>query len=509
MSGIVHLVGAGPGDPGLLTVAGRRALEGAEVVVHDRLGTEGLLGLCPEGALLLDAGKAPGRQAMTQDEINAALVEHGRAGRRVVRLKGGDPFVFGRGGEEALALAEAGVPYVVVPGITSAIAAPAYAGIPVTHRGVATSFTVVTGHEDPSKPSEQTDWAALARVPGTLVILMGMGRLRRIADALIAAGRAADQPAAAVQWGTTPRQRRVVSTLDGLPAAVEEAGLGSPAVVVVGPVAALAEGIARRGDRPLAGRTVVVTRARAQASALSERLRELGAAAVELPAIRIVRLPPSAALERAIAGIGDYRLVVLTSVNGVDALFDALRERGRDARALSARATVVAIGPATAERLAARGVRADLVPERFVAEGILESLAGHDLAGAPALVARARGSRPELVEGLRARGARVDEVELYEAVAEPADPELVAAALAADHLTFTASSTVRAFASLLGPQERAALTGPGGPRVVSIGPVTSASAREAGLTVHAEAARHTIPGLVEALLADAARPPAP
>jgi uroporphyrinogen III methyltransferase/synthase len=394
VSGIVHLVGAGPGDPGLLTVAGRRALEAAEVVVHDRLGTEGLLGLCPEGALLLDAGKAPGRQAMTQDEINATLVEHGRAGRRVVRLKGGDPFVFGRGGEEALALAGAGVPYVVVPGITSAIAAPAYAGIPVTHRAVATSFTVITGHEDPSKPSEQTDWAALARVPGTLVILMGMGRLRRIADALIAAGRPADQPAAAVQWGTTPRQRRVVSTLDGLPAAVEEAGLGSPAVVVVGPVAGLADGIAWRDDRPLAGRTVVVTRARAQASALSERLRELGAEAIELPAIRIAPLPASPELERAIAGLGDYRLVLLTSVNGVDALFDALEARGRDARALSAQATVVAIGPATAERLAARGVRADLVPERFVAEGILEALAGHGLDGVPALVARAGGSRP-------------------------------------------------------------------------------------------------------------------
>ncbi len=502
MSGFVHLVGAGPGDPGLLTVAGRAALEGAEVVVHDRLGTEDLLPLCAPGALLLNAGKSPGRQAMSQDEINASLVEHGLAGRRVVRLKGGDPFVFGRGGEEAEALAGAGVEYAVVPGITSAIAAPAYAGIPVTHRGLSTSFTVVTGHEDPTKPSEQTDWEALARVPGTLVILMGMGRLAAISAALVAGGRPPDQPAAAVQWGTTPRQRSVVATLGDLADRVREEGLGSPAVVVVGPVAGLAEGIGWIARRPLRGRTVVVTRARAQASDLSARLRELGAAVVELPAIRIAPLPPTPDEGAVVADIGGYGLIVLTSVNGVDALFDRMAALGLDARAISAGSQVVAIGPATAERLAAHGIRADLVPERFVAEGILEALADRPLDGVAALVARARGARPELVDGLRARGARVDEVELYEAVPEPADPAAVAAALAADHLTFTASSTVRSFTALLGPDERAALRD--GPRVVSIGPVTSATAREEGLEVAAEAAHHTIPGLIEALLADAA-----
>ncbi|MGD9571828.1 MAG: uroporphyrinogen-III C-methyltransferase [Thermoleophilia bacterium] len=502
MSGIVHLVGSGPGDPGLLTVAGRDALAAAEVVVHDRLGAAGLLHLCRPDALLLDAGKAPGRQAMTQGEINAALVEHGLAGRRVVRLKGGDPFVFGRGGEEAEALAAAGVPYVVVPGVTSAIAAPAYAGIPVTHRGLSTSFTVVTGHEDPTKPSEQTDWEALARVPGTLVVLMGMGRLRGIADALIAGGRPAEQPAAAVQWGTTPRQRRVVSTLDGLPEAVAEAGLGSPAVVVIGPVALLAERIGWVEERPLLGRTVVVTRARAQASDLSERLRGLGADVVELPAIRIAPIPGTPGRDAVLDRIGEHRLVLLTSVNGVDALFAALAARGRDARSLSPDATVVAIGPATRDRLAAHGIRADLVPERFVAEGILEALEGHDLDGVPALVARARGSRPELVDGLRARGAVVDEIELYESVAEQADPADLAAALGAGHVTFTASSTVRAFMALLDDERRAALAA--GPRVISIGPVTSATAREEGLAVHAEASEHTIPGLVDALLADVA-----
>ncbi|MGE0025746.1 MAG: uroporphyrinogen-III C-methyltransferase [Thermoleophilia bacterium] len=502
MSGIVHLVGAGPGDPGLLTVAGRRALEDAEVVVHDRLGTEQLLPLCRPDAQLIDAGKAPGRAALTQEQINAVLVEHGAAGKRVVRLKGGDPFVFGRGGEEAQALTAAEVPYVVVPGVTSAIAAPAYAGIPITHRGVATAFTVVTGHEDPDKPSEQTDWAALAATGGTLSILMGMGRLAGIAEALIAGGRSPDEPAAAVQWGTTPRQRSVVATLSTLPDRVREAGLGSPAVVVVGPVAALAPEIGWR-EGPLLGRTVVVTRARAQASGLTERLRGLGASVVELPAIRIRPLDETPEDAAMVAGISRYGLVVLTSVNGVDALFERLGGLGRDARAIPEETTVVAIGPATAERLLQHGIRADLVPERFVAEGILESLAARPLEGVRALVARAMGARPDLVDGLAEMGALVDELELYEAVPEAATDAAREAAVGADWLTFTASSTVRAFMGLLGDGERAALRG--GPRVISIGPVTSATAREEGLEVHAEAGEHTIPGLIDALLEDAAR----
>ena len=505
MSGIAYLVGAGPGDSGLLTVAGRRALESAEVVLHDRLGTGALLDLCPPDAVLVNAGKAPGDVAMTQDQINAALVEHVGAGRRVVRLKGGDPFVFGRGGEVAVAPAAAGLAFEVVPGITSAIAAPAYAGIPVTHRGVATSFTVVTGHEDPAKPAEQTDWAALAAVPGTLIILMGMGRLAGITERLIAGGRPADQPAAAVQWGTTPRQRRLISTLGDLPEAVSAAGLGSPAVVVVGPVAALASSIGWLERRPLLGKRIVVTRSRLQASALSERLRNLGAEVIELPAIRIAALPEGPAEAALIESAPARSHLVFTSVNGVDEFFARLAARGQDARSLSPDTMVVAIGPATADRLHVHGVRADLVPERFVAEGILDAMADIDLSGASVLVARARGSRPELVDGLRERGARVDELLLYEAVSERATPAQIEAALTADVVTFTASSTVTAFMGMLGEAEREALAS--GPRVVSIGPITSATARAEGLTVAVEATAHTIPGMIDALLADLAGAP--
>jgi uroporphyrinogen III methyltransferase/synthase len=330
-----------------------------------------------------------------------------------------------------------------------------------------------------------------------------MGRLAAISERLIAGGRPAGQPAAAVQWGTTPRQRRVVSTLGELPGAVAEAGLGSPAVVVVGPVAALAPAIDWIERRPLRGRRVVVTRSRMQASALGDRLRALGAEVVELPTIRIAPLPEDAAAAALLDGVRDRTHLVLTSVNGVDEVFARLAAHGRDARSLSPETTVIAIGPATAGRLAENGVRADLVPERFVAEGILDALPD-DLAGASVLVARARGSRPKLVDELRARGARVDELLLYEAVPERATPEALDAALGADHLTFTASSTVTAFMDLLDGAARARLAD-SGPRVVSIGPITSATARERGLTVHAEAAEHTIPGLVDALLADIAR----
>jgi uroporphyrinogen III methyltransferase/synthase len=502
MSGTVYLVGAGPGDPGLITVRGRELLESADVVFHDRLGTEGLMGHVRADARLVDVGKAPGRVAMSQDEINAALVEAAEGADVVVRLKGGDPFVFGRGSEEAQALARAAVAFEVVPGVTSAIAAPAYAGVPVTHRGVSTTLTIVTGHEDPDKASEQTDWAALSRVPGTLAILMGMGRLRQIASALIAGGRDPSEPAIVVQWGTLSRQRSVSATLETIADRVEREGVGSPAVVVVGPTASLSDEIGWFASRPLIGRRVVVTRASAQASALSGRLRVLGAEPIELPSIRIEPIARPSGLVEAVAGIDRYRLIVLTSVNGVDLLFDALRSAGKDARALSPSTMTVAIGPGTAARLSAHGVDADVVPERFVAEGVLEALRGRDLAGARALLARAQEARMALPEGLRELGVEVDEIHLYRTIPEPIRAEAVSEALSADYVTFTASSTVRSFVSALDSVQRAELAD--GPRLVSIGPVTSSTLRDEGLPVHLEAGEHTIPGLVEALLLDVA-----
>jgi uroporphyrinogen III methyltransferase / synthase len=497
-AGIAFLVGAGPGDPGLITVRGMALLREADVVVADRLGTERLLSECRSDAEIIDAGKAPGRVALTQDEINATLVEYVQAGKRVVRLKGGDPFVFGRGGEEVQALLRAGLAVEVVPGITSAIGAPAYAGVPVTHRAVSTSFTVITGHEDPTKESEQTDWDALAKIPGTLVILMGMGRLAAICERLVAGGRSLDQPVAVVQWGTTQRQREVRGTLATIADDCAREGIGSPAVTVVGDVAGLPDLDWRPPRRPLAGRRIVVTRARAQASELRDRLETLGAEVIELPVIRIVPVGSSPEIAAALDGLADYDYVVLTSPNGARCLFERLAERGLDARAFESATRIVAIGPGTADALADGGIRADVVPERFIAEGILDALTGEELSGRRVLVARAREARDTLIDGLRERDASVDVVALYDTVTETPTSEQVAAALSADTITFTASSTVTSFMALLRDEDRAKLSDL---RVVSIGPVTSATVRAAGLEVHAEATEHTIPGLVAALLA--------
>ena len=495
--GIAYLVGAGPGDPGLITVRGMALLREADVVVTDRLGTERLLAECRPDAQIIDAGKAPGRVALTQDEINATLVDQVRAGKRVVRLKGGDPFVFGRGGEEVQALLRTGLAVEVVPGITSAIGAPAYAGVPVTHRAVSTSFTVITGHEDPTKPSEQTDWDALAKIPGTLVILMGMGRLAAICARLVAGGRPPTQPVAVVQWGTTERQREVRGTLATIAEVCARQGVGSPAVTVVGDVAGLEDLDWRPPRRPLAGRRIVVTRARAQASELRDRLEALGAEVVELPVIRIVPVAGSPEIDVALDELADYDYVILTSPNGARCLLDRLADRGLDARAFERATRIVAIGPGTADALAEGGIRADIVPERFVAEGILEALESEEVSGRRVLVARAREARDTLIDGLRERDASVDVVALYDTVTEAPTPEQIAAALSADTITFTASSTVTSFMALISPGDRAKLAAL---RVVSIGPVTSETARDAGLTVHAEATEHTIPGLVAALL---------
>lgn len=480
----MYLVGAGPGDPGLLTRRGAALLAIADVVVFDRLSAAELLDLAPVDAERIDVGKSPNHHRMRQEQINALLVERGLAGQTVVRLKGGDPFVFARGSEEAHALADAGVIYEVVPGITSALAAPAYAGIPVTERFSSTSFTVVTGHEDPSKPDGTVDWDAVANVGGTIVILMGVGRWPKIAARLLAAGRPADTPAAAVHWGTRPDQHTTRATL----ATLGDHPIQSPSVIVVGAVAA-ADLIWFEG-RPLFGRRVVVTRARSQASELADRLRALGADLVESPAIEVVA-PVDAGIARraALADIGSYDWLVLTSPNGVAHTFDDLP----DVRALAG-VQVAAVGTGTAAALADRRVVADLVPSRFVAEGLLEVFPAPPAGGGRVLLSVAEGARPVLPDGLREAGWTVDVVTAYRTVPVAPDDATRAAIAEADAVTFTSSSTVTNFCTAIGADGVP-------PVVISIGPITSATARDLGLTVTAEADPHTIDGVVEAILA--------
>jgi uroporphyrinogen III methyltransferase/synthase len=501
-TGFVHLVGAGPGDPGLLTVAGRDVLRWCDAVVYDALVAPAIMDDIArdgnEDVELHFVGKRGGdERSWKQDDINALLVRLAQEGKRVVRLKGGDPFVFGRGSEEAQALAAAGVAFDVIPGITAGIAAPAYAGIPVTHRAVATSVTFVTGHEDPAKEETQTDWRALARGGGTIVLYMGVGRIAHIATELRAGGLPDDTPAAAVQWGTLARQRTVDATLATLPAAIAESGLTAPVITVIGRVAALREEIAWFDRRPLFGRRVLVTRAQAQSAALSAPLRALGAEVLELPATRIEPLDMEALKDR-LSFVEDYHWLVLTSQNAVDALWSGLRRLGCDSRWLQG-VKLAAIGPATADALLARGLRADVIPTRFVAESLLEALASRpDVNGSRVLYVAAEGARDVLPEGLEELGARVDVVRAYRSVPD----ESASAALRAsvergepELVTFSSAGAVRAYVDAVGPE--LARTIP----AASIGPTTSEAARAAGITVAVQAERSDIPGLVEAVRA--------
>jgi uroporphyrinogen III methyltransferase / synthase len=512
--GVVYLVGAGPGDPGLMTVRALELIASADAIYYDRLIPPGALDGARDDAELVYVGKAPGVPSVPQEEIGERLIEAAQAGKSVVRLKGGDPFVFGRGGEEGEALRAAGVEFEVVPGITAGVAATAYAGIPVTHRDDASAVAFITGHEDPEKEESALDWDALARFPGTLVFYMGVKRLADNAKALIEAGRDAGEPAAAVERGTMDGQRTVVATLGTLAKTVESESIGAPALIVIGPVVRRRETLAWLERRPLHGRRIVVTRARAQASGLAKTLRGLGAEVLELPAIRIEPSLESEEVRSAVKRIGDYALICLTSPNGAHLLFEALGAAGLDARALAGpkrqqveqgesggttqtAPAVAAIGPGTARALAAHGIAADIVPERFVAESLVEALAEVDVSGKRVLVARAADARDVIPEHLSGRGAEVDVVALYETVREEPSPEAVEAAQSADYVTFTSSSTVRNLTEALGDRF------PHNARVVSIGPVTSEAIDDAGLKVDVEAERHDIEGLVAALLADA------
>ncbi len=480
-----YLVGAGPGDPGLLTLRAAELIATADVILYDRLIPAGALAGARPGAELVFVGKEGGGEQVPQAATNELLLAHARTGKAVVRLKGGDPFVFGRGGEEALLLREAGIPFEVVPGITAGIAAPAYGGVPVTQRDLASAVAFVTGHEDPSKPETRLDWPALAAFPGTLVFYMGVRALPRIAEQLMAGGRSPQEPVAVVERGTLPDQRTTAGTLQTIAELAAAAGVRAPAVTVVGPVAGLHERLGWLEARPLHGVSVAVTRARAQASPTAGRLRELGAAVVEAPAIR------TRSLDASLPPLAGHDLLVITSPNGAHELFTALERDGRDARELAGH-RIAAIGPGTARALREHGIVADVMPERPVAEGLLEALEGVPVASA--LILRAREGRDTLPDGLRARGAAAEVVALYETLAEPLDADTLAAAGAADWITFTSASTVRFLADACGGSI------PTGPRLASIGPATSAELRAHGREPDVEAEPHTPDGLVEALV---------
>lgn len=497
--GKVYLVGAGPGNPELITRRAAACLASAQVVVYDRLISPELLDLAGADAERIYVGKQGGRHALPQHEINALLVRLAAEGKIVVRLKGGDPYLFGRGGEEGQALAEAGFDFEVVPGVTSALAAPAYAGIPVTHRGLASSVAIITGHEDPDKEETALRWPQLATATDTLVFLMAMENLEHIVERLLRHGRPCDEPAALVRWGTTPDQETLTARLDQIVAAAHQAGLQPPAILVVGRVVALRPLLGWYDRLPLRGARVLVTRAREQASGLALRLRELGAQPVEYPAIQ-VRPPESLReLDEAVGRLADFDWAIFTSANGVQAVFARLTALDVDARAFAG-VRLCAIGPATADALAGLGLRADWMPEQFLSQAILAGFRERDLAGKRILLARADIAPPELARGLEALGAQVTNVVAYRTVVETAGSEELLSVLSEgkiDVVTFTSSSTVRNLVSLLAGRVELLAR----PLVACIGPVTAQTARELGLRVDVEASVHTIDGLLDALVA--------
>ncbi len=493
--GICYLVGAGPGDPLLLTLKGRACLARADVVVYDYLSNPELLRHAPAQASTIYAGKKAGQHTLTQEEINALLVEHTQAGKVVVRLKGGDPFIFGRGGEEAEALVAAGCAFEIVPGISSAIGGPAYAGIPVTHRAHNTMLTLFTGHEDPTKGVQGLDYAAVARAPGTKVMLMGVERLSPITEGLLREGMATETPVALIRWATTGAQETLTGTLATIATKATEAGFKAPAVAVFGDVVSLRGTLNWFETKPLFGKSIAVTRTRQQAGELVEALRSLGADAYELPTIRIEPAPDKRAFYELVVDAHSYDWLIFTSPNGVDAFFKAFFELYRDAREIGG-VRIAAIGPATAARVNAFHLAVDIQPEKYVAEEIVAALCKEtSVENVKILLARAEGAREVLATELTRLGAIVDEAVAYRTVPETED---VSGGIAryrergADIVTFTSSSTAENFHAL-------GLPVPAGVLYASIGPVTSKTMHRLGFEVGIEAERHDIPGLVEAI----------
>jgi len=498
--GRVFLVGAGPGDPGLLTLKGLAALERAEVVVYDHLISRDLLDLAPGSAERIYVGKEVGAHSRSQEEINRLLVERALRGKSVVRLKGGDPFVFGRGGEEAEYLAARSISFEVVPGVSSATGVPAYAGIPLTYRGMASSFVVLTGHENPGKEESSTRWAEVARGVDTLIFLMAMTNLPLIARRLIEHGRSPDNPAALIRWGTTADQETVVGTLGTIVADAERAGLTPPAILVVGEVVRLRERAAWFEKQSLFGKRIVVTRTRQQADRFARLLEEAGAEVLRVPTIRIEPPESWAPLDQALREIEKFRWVIFTSVNGVEFFRQRLEIAGKDCRSLG-NARVAAIGPETAERLRRWGLIPDLVPGEYRAERLVDSLKEEIRPGDRVLLPRATDARELLPNELGRLGARCTDVPAYRTVPVKEEADRLRRELEAGRIhavTFTSSSTARNFASLFSGDERLALLR--GVLVASIGPVTAATAAQYGLETRIMPTEYTIPALAQAIV---------
>jgi uroporphyrinogen III methyltransferase/synthase len=500
MKAKVYLVGAGPGDPGLITLKGQECIENADVIIYDYLASPSLLRHARKNAELIYVGKKGGDHTLSQDQINALLVKKAESGVIVTRLKGGDPFIFGRGGEEAERLVQAGIPFEIVPGVTSAIAAPAYAGIPLTHRKLSSTVAFVTGHEDPQKNEARIDWPSLAKGIGTLVFFMGVKNLPAISKKLLDHGKSPDTSVALVRWGTTPSQVTLTGTLGTIVEKAKAAALKAPAIIVVGDVVNLRQNLKWFENRPLLGKRIVVTRAREQASDLVKLLSDLGAHCLEYPTIKVIPLENPSALKRAIVNLAAYDWIIFSSVNGVTHFFESLFAAGKDVRAVSHTLTV-AIGPATAHRLLQFGLISDIVPETYRAESVVAAFQKVHLEGKKILLPRAKEARPVLPVELTKMGADVDEIPVYETLMADEKAEDLLQRLEknrVDLITFTSSSTVKNFKKLLPPTKFKNLMQ--GVIIASIGPITSDTAAKLGFDVHITAESFTIPGLCDAIL---------
>lgn len=492
--GICYLVGAGPGDPGLITLRGKECVEMADVLVYDALSSPEILRWAKKDCERINVGKRAKDHTLSQEGINALIVEKTRQGKKVVRLKGGDPMIFGRGGEEAAELAEAGVAFEIVPGISSTIGGPAYAGIPVTHRDHCSQLTIFTGHEDPTKEESSIDYAHLAKTPGTKVFVMGMARLREIAASLVEGGADAATPIALTRWATTGSQKTLTGTLADIANIAERSEFGSPAVAVIGGVVKEREKINWFEKRPLFGKRIVVTRTREQAGGLSRELSSLGADVMELPTIRIELPDDRQGFAEGVTHAHEYDWLVFSSPNGVERFFDAFFATYEDARSLG-NPRIAVIGNGTARKVREYRFGVDLIPEKFVAEGLVEAFGQESIENLTVLWVRAEEARDVIYDGLTALGAIVDECIAYKTVPETGDPTGSAARMAeqgADLVTFTSASTVENFFKLGLPWPEGCVAG-------SIGPVTSEALRKHGVEPAFEAARHDIPGLVEAI----------